>query len=91
MDSRFSLKVAPNPLNGRSTLTYRIDESAHVNVRIYNVTGALVATVVNSEQAPGAYSYYLQNYMKDPVNSILFLVFQTENNTHIIKLLTTVQ
>jgi len=91
VNPRFSLKVAPNPLSVRSALTYQIDESAYVNVKIYNATGASIATVVNSEQTPGAYSYYLKNYIKDPVNGILFLVFQTEDNTHIIKLLTTIE
>lgn len=46
----------PNPFNPATVISYQIPSESFVIVKIYNVLGNEIATVVNEEQAPGKYS-----------------------------------
>jgi hypothetical protein len=46
----------PNPFNPATTIRYEIASRTDVELRVYDVRGALVSTLVNKSQAPGAYS-----------------------------------
>lgn len=52
------LKSYPNPFNPHTKITYEIHRRTEVNLSIYNVSGGLVATLVNEvqEPRPGGYS-----------------------------------
>jgi hypothetical protein len=43
----------PNPFNPTTTIRYSIAEAGHVSLRVYNVAGQLVRTLVDEHQAPG--------------------------------------
>jgi hypothetical protein len=43
----------PNPFNPATTIAYSIKERAAVSLKIYNVTGRLVRTLVNETKSPG--------------------------------------
>jgi hypothetical protein len=43
----------PNPFNPVTTLRYSIKERAHVSLKVYNVAGRLVKTLVNEIKQPG--------------------------------------
>ncbi|MCK5620433.1 MAG: T9SS type A sorting domain-containing protein, partial [Candidatus Krumholzibacteria bacterium] len=43
----------PNPFNPTNTIRYSIDKPAHVSLKIYNVAGQLVKTLVDGFQSPG--------------------------------------
>jgi hypothetical protein len=45
----------PNPFNPDTWISYGLPESSPVTVKIYNITGQLINTLVDEEQAPGAY------------------------------------
>ena len=45
----------PNPFNPRTSIKYQIPEKTHVALRIYNLTGGLVTTLVNRVASPGFY------------------------------------
>lgn len=47
--------LAPNPTTGSVRLEYELSRSSGVQVRIYDVTGRLVRTLVDSPQAAGVY------------------------------------
>jgi hypothetical protein len=43
----------PNPFNPSTTIQFTVRERSLVSLRVYNVTGQLVRTLVNEERAPG--------------------------------------
>jgi hypothetical protein len=45
----------PNPFNARSNFGFRISDFSRVSLRIYDLLGREVTTLVNEEKAPGAY------------------------------------
>ncbi|MCF8413492.1 MAG: T9SS type A sorting domain-containing protein [Melioribacteraceae bacterium] len=55
--SEFSLEQNyPNPFNPTTTISYQLPENSFVSVKIYDILGNEIRTLVNSEQAPGLYS-----------------------------------
>ena len=53
----FALKQNyPNPFNPRTTISYDIPTASYVNLRIFDVLGREIATLVDGEQQAGIYS-----------------------------------
>ena len=46
----------PNPFNPVTTITYSIPKSAHVNLRIYDVRGRLITSLVNGQKTAGEHT-----------------------------------
>jgi hypothetical protein len=46
----------PNPFNPSTTIRFQVPSHTHVALRVYDVSGALVRTLVNESKAPGAYA-----------------------------------
>ncbi|PIU83392.1 MAG: hypothetical protein COS68_04350 [Elusimicrobia bacterium CG06_land_8_20_14_3_00_38_11] len=46
----------PNPFNPATTFNYFISEGGRVTLKLYNVAGQEVDTVVNEDQVPGEHS-----------------------------------
>ncbi|HNX00664.1 MAG TPA: S8 family serine peptidase [Candidatus Cloacimonadota bacterium] len=45
----------PNPFNPETTIAYSIKNPTHVNIKIYNIKGQLVKTLVSEAKASGTY------------------------------------
>ncbi|MFO7526017.1 MAG: T9SS type A sorting domain-containing protein [Ignavibacteriaceae bacterium] len=46
----------PNPFNPVTTIKYSIPETGNVSLKVYDILGNEVASLVNEEKAPGVYS-----------------------------------
>lgn len=46
----------PNPFNPATTIDYSVPKSSLVTIKIYDVLGREVKTLVNGEKIPGNYS-----------------------------------
>jgi hypothetical protein len=46
----------PNPFNPSTTIEYAVGEGSRVSLQVYNVSGQLVATLVDRNQVPGEYA-----------------------------------
>lgn len=57
LPNRFALRPNyPNPFNPSTTIRYELASRANVELRVYDVSGALVRTLVNESKAAGSYS-----------------------------------
>ena len=57
----FTLRPAyPNPFNPSVTLSYSLTKDARTSLKVYNVLGQAVATIVDTWQGSGNYSYTWQ-------------------------------
>lgn len=44
-----SLSNYPNPFNGSTNIQFSLEQAANVTVRVYDINGSLVSTVINNE------------------------------------------
>jgi hypothetical protein len=57
MPGEFALQQNyPNPFNPETHIQYQLSERSHVTIRVYNMMGQLVKTLVDSERPAGFYS-----------------------------------
>lgn len=50
------ISIYPNPFNGEAVCNYRIDEAGRTTLRLYDLLGREVATLVDGELMPGTYA-----------------------------------
>ena len=56
LPTRFDLSQNyPNPFNPTTTIQYQIPKETFVSIKVYNVIGSEISTLVNSMKSPGTY------------------------------------
>jgi len=50
------LQNYPNPFNPETTIQYQILKESHVTLKVYNINGQLIKTLLNEEISPGSHS-----------------------------------
>jgi hypothetical protein len=55
----FGLRAVPNPFNPRTKIEFSMPREGHALVRVYDIQGRTVATIVNSRLSQGAYRFEL--------------------------------
>jgi len=75
----------PNPFNSRTTLGYRLPQTAEVTLTIYNTNGQRVSTLVGEIQNPG--DYRIQWDARDLPSGVYFARLQANQFISIRKIL----
>ena len=74
----------PNPFNPVTTINYNIAKSGQVQIMVYNISGQVVAELVNDFQPAG--SYQVQFEGSQLPSGIYFYKLEIENNKQIRKM-----
>jgi Secretion system C-terminal sorting domain len=75
----------PNPFNPTTVITYSIPTSSNVMVKVYNVLGKLITTLVNENQEAGIYKVNFD--AQGLSNGIYFYKIQAGNYSAVKKML----
>ena len=75
----------PNPFNPTTVISYSIPTASHVSVKVYDVLGNLISTLVNKKQV--ASSYQVNFDANNLSNGVYFYKIQAGNYTAIKKML----
>lgn len=83
------LQNYPNPFNPSTTIKFSIPESGFVSLKVYDVLGKEVATLVNNELAAGSYSaiFDANNYSQNLSSGIYFYKLESGNFVQTKKLM----
>ena len=84
--SKLELKQnQPNPFHHSTVIGYLIPESGSITLKVYDLTGSLIETLVNETQKPGV--YHVQWEGKDQASGIYFYRLQSGDFTATKKLI----
>jgi hypothetical protein len=75
----------PNPFHSQTTISYRIPIACHLSLRIFDVTGRLVETLVDQNQEAGAYQ--LRWRAENEASGIYFCRLDAEGLSSIRKMI----
>ncbi len=73
----------PNPFNPTTTMEFSIDRAAYVTLKVFDITGREVVTVVKGRMTAGEYRYTFD--AKDLPSGIYLYRLTTDNNTSLVK------
>ncbi|MEO0082887.1 MAG: T9SS type A sorting domain-containing protein, partial [candidate division WOR-3 bacterium] len=79
----FSFEVMPNPFKKLTTIHYTVPIADNVSIKLYNVSGRLIKTLVNKHLNAGSYTTTLTNIAR----GVYFLKYQDNTNTKEVKLI----
>lgn len=87
-DSTFtwSLGSAPNPFQTSTTISFTVEQSADVNLSLYDMRGRLVKTFVNGFTERGSYSVELDTQKYTLSSGIYICVMRSEQFTQSLRL-----
>ncbi len=83
---RFTLfQNYPNPFNPSTNIKYQISNNGFVTLKVYNILGEEIATLVNEKQKPGVYEVQFSNNLLP--SGIYFYKLESENKSETKKML----
>jgi endonuclease/exonuclease/phosphatase family metal-dependent hydrolase len=70
---RFALmQNYPNPFNGETVINYRLSAISFVTLKVYDVVGREISTLVNELKPPGSYNFQLTTYGLQLTSGVYF-------------------
>ena len=79
----------PNPFTDQTVLSYQIIKAGNVRLKVYNIAGQLVKTLVNGGQAPGVYNIVwsgLDDQGRQVSSGVYFCRLETDDQSAIKKM-----
>jgi hypothetical protein len=80
--TEYSISNYPNPFNPTTTIDYQLPKSGFVTLKVYDMLGKEVATLVNESKASG---YYKVNFNASKLSSGIYVYKLTGSNVNISK------
>ena len=81
---KYTIKNFPNPFNNKTTINYSLPTESYLSLKIYDILGSEVTTLVSDYKKPGK---YIAKWLPENVSSGVYIaVLQTEEKTLSIKL-----
>jgi len=77
----------PNPFNLETVINYHISTFSHVTLKVYDVLGREVATLVDEYKTPGDYSIRFSLKNNKHASGLLFYQLKTDNHTETKKMI----
>ena len=74
-------EVAPNPVQDRAKITFVTREASFVTIRVHDVTGAVVDTLVNDELPAGEHTATIVTRDHDMSSSLYYVVMSAQGFT----------
>jgi hypothetical protein len=74
----------PNPFNPSTVIGYRLNDNGHVTLKVYDILGREVITLVDEEQSPGIYEVEFNaeaNYQFAPASGVYLYQLKAGNYT----------
>lgn len=84
------LRIFPNPLTQSATIKYELTTPSHITLRVYDVTGRAVRTLIDAEKQSGIKTVNWDgkdDYGREVSNGIYFCRLQTDNSTEAKKVI----
>lgn len=69
----------PNPFNPSTIITYQIPENSNVTLKVYDVLGKEVTTLVNEFQSAGRYSVRMNGVIQNLTSGVYFYTIRANN------------
>lgn len=77
--SAINLNVYPNPVSTSVNFSFTLLQSEKVSVKVFDMTGRLVKTIVDAEMTPGAHQLEWNMTVAKIISGIYFLKIETKN------------
>lgn len=88
--SLFSLKQNyPNPFNPSTIIEYNVETSGQISLKIFDVLGREIATLVNENHEPGNYTIIFSSNEFQLSSGIYFYQLQSDSNVKTLKMILT--
>jgi 5'-nucleotidase len=73
----------PNPFNPSTTIQYAVSSRQFVSLKVYDILGNEIATLVNEEKQPGTYEVVFspESNIKQPASGVYF--YQLKSGSHV--------
>ncbi len=79
----------PNPFNPTTVISYQLPVSNHVSLKVYDVLGREVATLINGNQNAGSYTYQFSTSQYQLSSGLYFYRLQAGSFTSVRKMMLT--
>jgi hypothetical protein len=79
----------PNPFNPSTVITFKLPEKSFVSLKVYNVLGNEIVTLINEEKSPGTHSikFDVSELPRELSNGTYFYMLKAGNFTETKKMI----
>lgn len=84
--SQGSLEIFPNPSHGNATISYRLEKSEDISIRLSDVTGRVIGEINTGNQSKGDYTIQTNELAtSNLLSGIYFITLATKDSTLVKK------